>query len=67
MNKSDIQELYYFYHLNQIMIDDALRSAKMNFPNGLNVRKSQLKLDKYNKYRDKIIEQIEERLDEKFA
>lgn len=67
MDNFEISDLYYFYQLNQVLIDDALRRAKMNVHSDAEVYKYHQRLNIYNNYRDKIIEQIEKKLDEKFA
>ncbi len=67
MDNFEISDLYYFYQLNQVLIDDALRRAKMNVHSDVEVYKNHQRLNIYNDYRDKIIKQIEEKLNEKFA
>ena len=64
----DIQQLYYYYKLNQILIDNTLQQGKMNRNNDSSFSyELQMKLNLYNKYRDRIMKQIEDKLDEEFS
>lgn len=60
-------ELESSLNLNQVLIDDIIREMKINNPI-TDVLKSSFnsKLKKLNKRRDKIIEQIKEKLNEAF-
>lgn len=67
ISKLSIVELRAYYDLVQVLIDDTVKYGKMNNHSNVEIYDVQRKLDKYNGYRDKIIFEINERLDETFG
>lgn len=65
MDTLTILELESCLNLNQILIDDVVRASKIN--SNINSLTTNTKLTKFNKQRDKIIKQIEKKLDEMFS
>lgn len=61
MNELSIMELESCLNLNQILIDNVVRSSKINNIQSIQV---QNKLNKLNKQRDIIIKQVEIKLNE---
>lgn len=62
-----ISELETYYNLVQLLIDDTVRYGKMNLHSPTESYNVQAKLNKFNKYRDTIIFEIKNRLDEAFS
>ena len=62
MEKLTISELESCINLNQFLIDDVIRKAKMNGNTPATI--CQVKLNKLNRQRDIIINLIENKLDE---
>ena len=67
IKKLTIGELETFYNLTQIIIDNTVLYGKMNMHSMVTNDKVQRDLNLYNRYRDKIINEIKERLDETFS
>lgn len=65
MDQLTILELESCLNLNQILIDDVVRASKIN--SNIHSLTTNTKLTKFNKQRDKIIQQIEKKLDEMFS
>jgi len=59
----NITELKSYLDVIQCLIDNTIREAKMNNTENLH---SNQRLQKFNKYRNMIINEIEEKLDETF-
>jgi len=67
IKKLTISELESYYNLIQVLIDETIRYGKMNMHSMVQSGDIQRKLNKYNEYRDIIINEIKSRFDETFS
>ncbi len=61
--KFSYQELYSMYQLNQFLIDETVREAKMNYDGDFNKSEAHRRLNKLNKNKEKIIKTFEKQFD----
>jgi tRNA(Ile)-lysidine synthase TilS/MesJ len=61
--KISYQDLYSMYQLNQFLIDETVREAKINYDSDFKKNEAHRRLNKLNKNKEKIIKAFEKQFD----